>query len=169
MTNFSTREWETVERKYRDICAPYLDELPVRVGRLAGDLGLSVSAATLRTGVSGEIRPDQNSPSGFTIRVNRHENKYRQRFTVAHEISHFLLHRNLIQNGITDNVLYRSTLSSEVEAQANRLAADILMPRDSLNEWIKNNIGRAVSEEDLPEISEATFVSKVALKIRLNL
>src|SRR3546814_1249474 len=38
------------------------------------------------------------------------------------------LHRNLIGDGVTDDAMYRSNLSSAVEVQANRMAADILMP-----------------------------------------
>ena len=169
VTNFLAKEWALVSDEHRSLLSTYLSALPVRVGQIAKALGLTVSASTLRSGISGEIRPSESSPSGYIIRVNRHENKFRQRFTVAHEISHFLLHRDRIADGITDNVLYRSGLPNDIETQANKLAADILMPQHTLENWIQNNIGRRVTEENLPEISAATVASKVALKIRLNL
>src|SRR3546814_18529596 len=52
----------------------------------------------------------------------------RRRFSIAHEIAYFALHRNLIGDGVTDDAMYRSNLSSAVEVQANRMAAGILMP-----------------------------------------
>ncbi|MCV5491602.1 ImmA/IrrE family metallo-endopeptidase, partial [Escherichia coli] len=60
--------------------------------------------------------------------MNQHDMQARRRYTLAHEIAHFLLHRHLLRDGITDDVLYRSSQSSQIEAEANRLAADIIMP-----------------------------------------
>ena len=76
------------------IIARHLREVPVKLGALAKDLGLDVSVATLAYGKSGRISPSSTAKSGFAIRVNRHESKERQRFTLAHEIAHFLLHRD---------------------------------------------------------------------------
>jgi Zn-dependent peptidase ImmA (M78 family) len=30
----------------------------------------------------------------------------RQRFTLAHEIAHYVLHRDLVENGIVDDTMY---------------------------------------------------------------
>src|SRR3546814_15171584 len=76
------------------------------------------------------IRKDaeRGGESGFAIYVNGSHPRVRRRFSIAHEIAHFALHRNLIGDGVTDDAMYSSNLSSAVEVQANRLAADILMP-----------------------------------------
>ena len=66
---------------------------------------------------------------GFAIFVNANHSEVRRRFTIAHEIAHFALHRDLIGDGITEDALYRSGLSDAVEREANGLAAEILMPR----------------------------------------
>lgn len=161
--------WEQVSDEEKTQILPHLLELPVNVGAVARALGLRVLASTLDLGISGEIRPDPDSEAGYTIRVNRHEVKHRQRFTVAHEIAHYLLHRGLIQNGITDNVMYRSKLPSKYEAQANRLAADMIMPRSTIGEWLQSNYKLGYGESDLPHIADAWRVSKEAAAIRLGM
>lgn len=118
-------EWRSLADGVRATIEEHQDNAPIRLAQLARALGVTVKSATLAPGISGEIRPGGN---GFVIRVNRHDPSKRQRFTVAHELAHFLLHSDQINNGIADDVLYRSSLSDRREAQANRLAADILMP-----------------------------------------
>lgn len=129
-------EWARVNDENRKVVEHHvLRGPPVKLSALARDLGLTVkSTAFANQSISGEIRLEENR--SFIVRVNKFENKVRQRFTVAHEISHFLLHRHIIEeeNGIRDDVLYRSDLSNKIEAEANRLAADILMPANMVLE-----------------------------------
>lgn len=110
-----------------NIIREFTAQVPVRVGALAKALGLRVLLSTLPLNISGMLEPDDEG--GHVIKINRFEPKERQRFTIAHEIAHYLLHRHLIARGVVDSALYRSKLSSRLEAEANRLAADILMPR----------------------------------------
>lgn len=67
----------------------------------------------------------------------------RYRFTLAHELAHWRLHRHLymhraneptlLQNGnIRPDHIFRSNSSDPKEVQANRLAACILMPREMI-------------------------------------
>jgi Zn-dependent peptidase ImmA (M78 family) len=105
-------------------------EAPVNVERLARDLGLLVIRENLQSDFAGMIIRDRKrpAPSGYTVYINARDNPKRQRFTLAHEIAHYILHRDLIGDGITDDALYRSSLGEWYERQANRMAADILMP-----------------------------------------
>src|SRR5688572_4646492 len=93
----------------------YKHDFPVKVGALANALGLGVVQSTLHPGISGQIEPSSKFPAGYLIRVNKHEVKERRRFTIAHEIGHYALHRDRIGHGITDTILYRSKLSSNLE------------------------------------------------------
>src|ERR1700712_4212316 len=130
-------EWNRLSPSTRETILSFQQNIPVRVGDLAKSLGLVVKISTLDVGISGMISPSENS---YKIVINKHEPSYRQRFTLAHEVSHFLLHRDLIGDGISDNVLYRSNLSDATEAEANRLASDILMPVEGLTQ-IKSDLG----------------------------
>lgn len=77
-------------------------------------------------------------------------------------MAHFLLHKEDIGDGIHDDALYRSKLSTFQEVQANKLAADILMPFDKIYELLE--AGTRLRE--LPDIFQ---VSKAALCIRLDI
>lgn len=147
----------------REIILEAQRELPVRVGDIARQLGLPVKASTLPAGISGEIRP---LGSTFEIKVNRHESRGRQRFTVAHELAHFLLHRDQIGSGVSDDALYRSSLSDSREAEANRLAAQILMPRERVRAALQETPGTL--EERLQLLAETFGVSEAAMSIRLE-
>jgi Zn-dependent peptidase ImmA (M78 family) len=138
----------------------------VRLPELARALGVSVKAATLGPGISGEIRPTPDGV-GYVIRINRHDPPKRQRFTVAHELAHIILHRDEIGNGIEDDVLYRSGLSDRREQQANRLAADILMPEDLLDEAKEAAEEKGVG--DLPlYLADLFGVSEAAMRIKVD-
>src|ERR1700722_10214635 len=124
------------------ILARYRQSAPVNVIALAGEFGLNVWAMhTLGPSISGKIFRDplNGGVSGFSIAVNAAEAYTRQRFTIAHEIAHFILHRSKLENGdLVDDSMYRSGLSTREEADANRLAADILMPRSLISQMVKN-------------------------------
>jgi len=163
-----SREWSRVSSDYQAIVAPFLDEAPVRVASIARALGIEVKAATLKPRISGQIGPSSTSDSGFRIRVNRHESKTRQRFTISHEIAHFLLHQDEIGDGIEDTILYRSTLSNRLEVEANRLGAEIIMPARGVSQHLRELGGRATPE--VASILATRYnVSEVAMKIRLGI
>lgn len=141
---------------------------PVKVGELATELGIEVKRAPLEPKISGLIQPSSTSPSGFEIRVNKYEVPERQRFTVAHEIAHYLLHRKEIGSGVVDNILYRSNLTSRKEAEANRLAADIVMPEKAVTAELKR-LGGLTSPDIVDQMAELFRVSVPAMKVRLGL
>src|SRR5690349_7343535 len=84
------------------------ESIPINIEGLIRDLGLElIKAADLPLGVSGRITL---LPSGrYEISANRSEHYYRRRFTMAHELGHYVLHRDLIGRGIDDNTMYRSS------------------------------------------------------------
>lgn len=149
-----------------DILKSFTSEAPVRVGALAKALGLEVVLAALPLNISGLIKPNDNG-NGFIIKINRFEPKNRQRFTIAHEIAHFLLHRDRIHAGVVDSILYRSKLSSRLEAEANRLAADIVMPRTLVDHFTADdNFG--TKDQMIERLAEQFQVSKQAMEIRVG-
>lgn len=163
-----SREWSSLSAAVRTSLEEVQTAPPVRLAELARQLGLTVRAATLPPGISGEIRPDPAAPGRYIIRVNRHDSTERQRFTVAHEIGHYLLHRDQIGNGITDDVLFRSRLTDRREAEANRIAADLLMPDHLINQALDR--AKLIGVDDVVDYLARQFeVSDAAMKIRLGL
>ncbi len=86
--------------------------------------------AEMSVNMSGCIRKNENGK--YDIFLRKADSDTRHRFTAAHELAHFLLHRDAIGDGINDDALYRSSLSTSQEVEANKLAADILMPFDKI-------------------------------------
>lgn len=160
----TSREWMSLTDKEREIVSRHQTSFPIAVGAVAKDFGIIVLKSTMPGSISGEIRETDGT---ITIKVNRHDVKERQRFTIAHEIAHFLLHRDRLANGITDDVLYRSRLSDELEREANRLAADIIMP-DELVQRCLSDYSSFKPEDRYKKLAEQAEVSLAALKIRIG-
>lgn len=158
-------EWNRLDPAVRAQIEAFQDAPPVRLPELARALGVPIKAATLGPGISGEIRPDDDG--GFVIRINRHDPAKRQRFTVAHELAHYLLHRDEIGTGIEDDVLYRSSLSDRREQQANRLAADILMPGELVAEAREAAEEKGVGDVVL-YLADLFAVSEAAMRIKVG-
>lgn len=161
-----SKEWNKLSKYNQDLIEKYQRETPMKLGALAKELNLVVKKSTLAPNISGEIK---ESDDIVTIRINRHDAISRQRYTLAHEIAHFFLHRSLLKNGIKDDVLYRSAQSNEVEAEANRLAADIIMPLELVKSLIKKYSVDDLDREKVYEcVAEELAVSTTALAIRLE-
>lgn len=138
---------------------------PIQTVSLANALGLGVwHVPGWPDDLSGKIVRSQEhgGPSGYAIYVNKAHHVNRRRFTTAHEIGHFILHEDQIGDGIVDDGLYRSRLTNVMEAQANKMAADILMPRHLLNEHIARGV---TSVETLAKLFQ---VSQSAMSIRVG-
>jgi Zn-dependent peptidase ImmA (M78 family) len=134
---------------------------------------VKVTGATLRI---GPLPPDL---SGFLLRektrviigVNSLHPRVRQRFTIAHEIGHLILHpkNNYVDRGF--HVFFRdatsATAESQEEIQANQFAADLLMPELLLRAAISD---QAIDIDDMRAIEALARrfdVSPQALTFRL--
>lgn len=152
--------------EYMEIIRSHQQKAPVEMVPLANALGLKVYKTTAwdKDGLSGAIikDSDKGGESGYASFINAKHAETRRRFTIAHEAAHLILHRDLIGDGITDDALWRSDLSNKVEAEANRLAADILMPWHLINDLMEKGYNT------LPELARELNVSESAMAIRLG-
>jgi hypothetical protein len=141
----------------------FTSSAPVNIVGLARDLGITVRQAELGEN-SGEIFPDlvRGGFSGFSILVNSAHPRVRKRFTVAHELGHFLRHRNRISNRLIDDKMYRSRLGNTKEAEANKLAAELLMPGRLIQQL------RAEGVKNVEDLAKRFEVSLEAMKHRIK-
>lgn len=152
----------TIPAEYEAIFAPYMQEPPVDVLACAKAIGLPIYSLDLPHGVSGMIK--RKADKTFECYVDRSEPSVRQRFTAAHELGHFILHRDSIGNTHEDNYRLRAEgMTNWQETQANQFAADLLMPRDLID--------RAVDQgtTSVEELAKLFRVSQIAMSIRLGL
>ena len=162
-----SREFLNLAPEVRAAIDNHLSEHPVKLGAIANSLGVKVLLSTLPRGTSGQIGQENGD---FVIRINRHEAKQRQRFTLAHELAHFLLHRPLIvaEGGWSENVLLRSGQPANVEYEANRLASDLVIPSAQLAEATAEYSGPMTSEV-IEDLARRFGVSVAAMEIKLQM
>ncbi|MDT8330167.1 ImmA/IrrE family metallo-endopeptidase [Roseomonas gilardii] len=142
----------------------FLGEAPVDLEGMARALGLEVHMdADLPDDVSGRIKRLRGMRGDrFVIEVNGAHPSRRRRFTLAHEIAHYLLHQDLFGDSLEDSEMYRSGLPEPVEYEANRYAADLLMPANLVRTLFRAGV------KSLNHLSDAFDVSEGALRIRLK-
>ncbi len=175
MANLPYIEDFEFERHSSDLLKSFdLFDTPVDVIKVAENLGIDVIFDSLDPDVSGALIFDENHP---TICINEDQPSVRQRFTVAHEIGHFVLHKDseelfidLKQNlsVVLRSNNYVSKSERIMEYQANRFAASLLMPIGLLFNEIDDKEIDIDDENQLQELAELFEVSYSALSIRLN-
>ena len=116
----------------RRLISKFQDKAPIDVEALASEMALKIRRVIWpdHPWISGQIKFNSETLR-YEIFVNHEHHKNRQRFTIAHEIAHFVLHRPAIGTGLQHNGLMRSDIGGfrdYREREANRMAADILMP-----------------------------------------
>jgi Zn-dependent peptidase ImmA (M78 family) len=147
-----------------------LIEPPIPVDEVAENVG----ALIVRNNFDG-------SESGFTLRdgkriiigINTRTSRKRQRFSIAHEIGHVVLHP--LNTLIVDHSVrmdWRDDVSSlgtnRQEIEANAFAAALLMPQEMILNWIKGFASQASSRDELiSELARVFDVSTEAMDFRL--
>jgi Zn-dependent peptidase ImmA (M78 family) len=138
-------------------------ETPLNLESLIRDLGLELQKTNdLPRDCVGKIEylPDTGI---YRISVSRSDHYFRQRFTMAHELGHYILHRHrMVNNVIEDTAMYRSNLSDALEREANQFAASLLMPL----EQVKRDHDEI---KDVNVLANKWQVSPAAMRIRLGL
>jgi len=137
-----------------------ITKLPIAIEQIAVQRGLNIRAYDLGEGVSGVLAIDSGKG---TIGYNPRESKVRQRFTIAHELGHYELHRK--NNELRDQ--NSSTGELKKEQEANAFAASILMPENILLREIENNKFDLSEERSLKELSKLFHVSSTAMSFRI--
>ena len=147
-----------------DIIHEETSDYPVNVVGLAKKLGLKVWLATWDPPLRGKIErrdDDFAGPSGYAIIVNENDDEKQRRFTIAHEIAHFVLHRDEIGDGISDDPLYRGMKDGNLEVEANKMALDILTPWPLVMLAIDNGINTVDSLAGRFDVSESTMAVRL--------
>lgn len=147
--------------------------VPVPVEQIARLLGAVVRYSPLGDSLSGIIYIEGRRT---VIGVNSHHHKNRQRFTIAHEIAHLELHKELIVHEVHVDKRFRvlmrdansATGTERMEIEANQFAADLLMPSSFLNEMLMKRGFDIDDVRPLELLARKFRVSKQALEFRIR-
>lgn len=112
---------------------------PQSIERLADRLGLFVIEAELEAGLDGYLDhdPRHGSRSGYVIYINRELNTPRKRWTLAHELGHYFLHKDEMEKTLELSVhRHRGKLDNlydeDRELEANNFAEDLFFGNGAL-------------------------------------
>lgn len=159
-----------MEKSEMSIVARHLEGAPVNLQAAFAELGIEYEEIRMEDGVSGSITRNGDK---FTVAINLLESPNRQRFTAAHELAHYLLHRDLMHTdgGKMNRHMDRlygapednpaSPFTRQHEVQANRLAAQIVMPAPLVR-------AKFATQPDVGQLAIDFGVSKAAMDIRLK-
>lgn len=152
-------------RRPDDVALSYMRASPpTDLMGLAADLGIRIRYEPLGD-LAGKIEriAAGTNQQQFIITLNSEHAENRQRFTLAHEIAHFIKHRKQLEAGdIVDNALYRSLLPEPMEWEANRYAAQLLMPLSAMQSLWKEGL------REPADYAKRMGVSEQAAEIRLG-
>ncbi|MDQ3076915.1 MAG: ImmA/IrrE family metallo-endopeptidase [bacterium] len=136
----------------------------VDVVRVANDLNIAVLAAPFEDSFNAQI--SFTPENGYELLVNENHPIGRQRFSIAHELGHFILHNTEI---VELGKLNRDG-DSIMEEEADALAAEILMPKELIEDYIRNENEdtEVISKSLIEKIADKFKVSRVVAIIRLR-
>lgn len=147
-----------------------INEAPIPAESVALRLGLQVEQAKLGADVSGVLVV---ADGRGIIGVNSEHSSLRQRFSIAHEIGHFLLHRN-DQELFIDKTYFAafrdsrsSTGEDHREREANAFAAALLMPSTLLRKAVDQHEFDLADELGLDALAHLFQVSRQAMTFRV--
>lgn len=154
-------EHKTSREQSMELLEKYSEgRIPVQVIDIAKKLGITVfSDPDYPEFRSGHIQIDDSGAA--SIIVNAKHSSARKRFTIAHEICHFIndmdylrRHKVIDRDGSARDPSYRMR-----EKRANEFAAELLMPEEQfVDQWI--------ALEDIEDVANYFGVSKPAALIR---
>jgi len=134
-----------------------LKVLPLDIVGVAELLNIKIMLKPFEDDVSGMLV--KNDDGTWTIFVNSLHHPNRQRYTIAHEIGHYCLHK-LLKDKFEDMIFFRGTETNKEEYQANSFASELLMPENEFKRLLKEGVNHI---EDLADRFE---VSTLALRLR---
>ena len=142
------------------------ETVPVPIIEVCRGEGITVLETRFKEpGIAGMIIGREGR---FTTYVNRDEPNTRERFTIAHELGHYVLHLqgHLDEGGFRDDrstiltAFRQSGATSPLEREANQFAAEILMPEPLIREYAPIS--------DPMDLGRIFGVSAEAMRIRLD-
>jgi Zn-dependent peptidase ImmA (M78 family) len=154
----------------------HVKHAPVPIDRIVQSLGIELKFDEVDDDLSGFLFRDTDGKK-IVIGTNRNHHPNRQRFTIAHELGHFFLHKgqrvHLDEERVAFRINRRDSTSTkgedDEEREANLLAAELLMPAKFLANDLKGKDLDLLGEDDgfLQKLADKYGVSSQALTFRL--
>lgn len=156
------------ERSLRVLKELSIEKLPIDVNEIALHYGVKIKEDTFDDTISGFLISKKGKN---IIGINSNESPVRKRFTMAHELGHFILHSNKEDDLFISKIHFRDEESStgemKREREANAFAAGILMPRFLIEKELQKFKDKSPVEEAVSRLANIFNVSEIAMSYRL--
>lgn len=151
------------------------DKIPVNIEEKIkkNNIELNKYCFDLKDNILGEIKKENGK---FIINIQARNHYYRKRFTMGHELAHFIKHKELIGDGVDDgkvgNKLYRTIykknnkITSKEEVEANHYSAELLIPNELAN-FIYESFFKNIKKEDSLDI-DINFLEFLSKKFQVS-
>ena len=158
MENLSLRQLK--ERYNCTALDEVADTYPVPVGKICSTLGIEASYVPISDDISGRI---YRANDAYFIEANLRHAQTRRRFTVAHELGHYCLHKDFLDYyGMILERSSRSIIIRDKEIEADNFAAELLMP-------VQHFIKKYNELKNVYSLSQYFCVSESAIRTRLKI
>lgn len=147
--------------------------LPIDIENIVASKRINLVSHDFGDEISGILLVENGEA---TIGYNKNEHRVRNRFTIAHELGHYILGHYLEQNDVfidkSFSVLLRSNQPGEpntikLEREANEFAACLLMPEKLLRIQLLN-IDLDYTDDTVKLLAKKFDVSTTAMSFRLS-
>jgi len=143
---------------------------PVPVERIARIMKVRVQYSPLDGDLSGMVTIQDGVP---IIGINALHHPNRQRFTLAHEMGHLTLHREILEGSVhvDKQILHRDIMTAAGtdwrEIEANAFASELLMPEPLMRVQATANVIAFEDDEAIASLAKKFRVSDAAIRFRL--
>lgn len=151
--------------KYPEIFSTY----PVEIKSIIHNENITLQSRDFEDEISGVLLIKEDN---VTIGVKSGSHQHRERFTIAHELGHYILHTDK-SNLFIDKIFFRkksdgyTTKEEKIEKEANYFAANILMPEKLVLQAILNLDCDLYDDIAIDDLAKEFNVSSSAMSFRL--
>lgn len=156
---------QEIKEKANEVLEKYvhISEPLDRMLKIAEDHHITVLQNDLYE-MSGALRKEGDK---WVMYVNKNDSKQRQLFTIAHELGHFFVHREMCDEFVDGQLVSRSEQEKYAiqELEANEFAGNLVMPEQSIREQLDQ---QQLTEQRVMELASHFQVSSIAMATRLR-
>lgn len=135
-------------------------KIPVDLIKIANNNNIEVYQSEVEEKISGAIKYYKKEDK-FIILLNEKDSEFRKRFTLAHELGHYFLHKDILKSDeIHVDTLYR--MPSEKEREVDYFAGALLINKNLLEKMY-------LKTTSISALSQIFEVSESAMTVRLDI
>ncbi len=131
--------------------------IPLDIKRTIEMYGLIISREPMEDDISGYL---ERRGDDWIIGVNTFHHPRRQRFTLAHELAHYLLHRGEQTRFVDTAFLRRDINSDPMEREADRFAGELMMPESDFRSAVQEGL------RNVSDLANRFGTSQIAIRVR---